>query len=163
MGFLNRNQSIAERRREPVINDAGLAALTLLVAESDPKQKKSLDPAYHAHMLAHVRRERMSLTRKYQDFRFFNQENEKVGLTWGTRGCPYGMSFQSGTCFIYAYGGVEANYTGSLYGESIDREQYPSLKMARIRRCVFQRIWEAKEELEIIGEVRYDCSSSFKA
>ena len=27
---------------EPVINDTGLAALTLLVAESDPKQKETL-------------------------------------------------------------------------------------------------------------------------
>ena len=29
-------------RREAVINDTGLAALTLLVAESDPKQKETL-------------------------------------------------------------------------------------------------------------------------
>ena len=40
--FLNRNQRLFNHLGEPVINDTGLAALTLLVAESDPKQKDVL-------------------------------------------------------------------------------------------------------------------------
>ncbi len=40
--FLHRNDSLHNRHGEPIINDTGLAALTLLVAESDPKQKESL-------------------------------------------------------------------------------------------------------------------------
>ena len=40
--FLHRNNSLHNRHGEPIINDTGLAALTLLVAESDPKQKESL-------------------------------------------------------------------------------------------------------------------------
>ncbi|MCF6300843.1 MAG: virulence RhuM family protein [Proteobacteria bacterium] len=40
--FLNRNGRLLNAQREPVINDTGLAALTLLVAESDPKQKETL-------------------------------------------------------------------------------------------------------------------------
>ena len=36
--FLNRNGRLF-RNNEPVINDVGLAALALLVAESDPKDK----------------------------------------------------------------------------------------------------------------------------
>jgi prophage maintenance system killer protein len=39
--FLNRNGRLF-RNREPVINDVGLAALALLVAESDPKDKEVL-------------------------------------------------------------------------------------------------------------------------
>ena len=31
-----------DRREEAVINDSGLAALTLLVAESDPRQKETM-------------------------------------------------------------------------------------------------------------------------
>ena len=38
--FLHRNSRLLNSRDEPVINDTGLAALTLLVAESDPKQKE---------------------------------------------------------------------------------------------------------------------------
>lgn len=40
--FLHRNGRLLDVRGEPVINDTGLAALTLLVAESDPKQKETL-------------------------------------------------------------------------------------------------------------------------
>ena len=40
--FLNRNGRLLNAQDEPVINDTGLAALTLLVAESDPKQKETL-------------------------------------------------------------------------------------------------------------------------
>ena len=37
--FLYRNGLLFNDRAEPVVNDTGLAALTLLVAESDPKEK----------------------------------------------------------------------------------------------------------------------------
>jgi len=40
--FLHRNQRLFNREGHPVINDTGLAALTLLVAESDPKHKEVL-------------------------------------------------------------------------------------------------------------------------
>lgn len=40
--FLCRNNQLFNRNAEPVINDTGLAALTLLVAESDPQQKETL-------------------------------------------------------------------------------------------------------------------------
>ncbi|OQK15813.1 hypothetical protein AU255_16615 [Methyloprofundus sedimenti] len=40
--FLHRNQHLFNQHGEPIINDTGLAALTLLVAESDPKQKETL-------------------------------------------------------------------------------------------------------------------------
>ena len=40
--FLHRNGSLLNDVGEAVINDTGLAALTLLVAESDPKQKETL-------------------------------------------------------------------------------------------------------------------------
>ncbi len=40
--FLHRNGRLLNTRGEPVINDTGLAALTLLVAESDPRQKETL-------------------------------------------------------------------------------------------------------------------------
>ena len=40
--FLHRNARLLNHKGEPVINDTGLAALTLLVAESDPKQKDTL-------------------------------------------------------------------------------------------------------------------------
>ncbi len=40
--FLSRNGRLLNAQDEPVINDTGLAALTLLVAESDPKQKETL-------------------------------------------------------------------------------------------------------------------------
>ncbi len=40
--FLYRNGRLLNGRGEPIINDTGLAALTLLVAESDPKQKDIL-------------------------------------------------------------------------------------------------------------------------
>ncbi|ALP54798.1 cytochrome C [Candidatus Tenderia electrophaga] len=40
--FLHRNGRLFNDRGEAVINDTGLAALTLLVAESDPKQKEIL-------------------------------------------------------------------------------------------------------------------------
>lgn len=40
--FLHRNHRLLDSDQQPVINDTGLAALTLLVAESDPKQKEIL-------------------------------------------------------------------------------------------------------------------------
>lgn len=40
--FLYRNGRLLDAQGEPVINDTGLAALTLLVAESEPKQKDTL-------------------------------------------------------------------------------------------------------------------------
>ena len=40
--FLHRNGRLIRENGVPVINDTGLAALTLLVAESDPKQKETL-------------------------------------------------------------------------------------------------------------------------
>jgi len=40
--FLHRNGRLLNAEGEPVINDTGLAALTLLVAASDPKQKETL-------------------------------------------------------------------------------------------------------------------------
>ncbi len=40
--FLHRNDCLLSENGIPVINDTGLAALTLLVAESDPKQKDTL-------------------------------------------------------------------------------------------------------------------------
>ncbi len=40
--FLHRNGRLIRQNGLPVINDTGLAALTLLVAESDPKQKETL-------------------------------------------------------------------------------------------------------------------------
>lgn len=40
--FLNRNARLLNRQGEPVINDIGLAALTLLVAESDPANKETM-------------------------------------------------------------------------------------------------------------------------
>lgn len=49
--FLHRNQRLLNKRGEPVINDTGLAALTLLVAESDAKQKETLIRLI-MHMLA---------------------------------------------------------------------------------------------------------------
>lgn len=40
--FLHRNSRLLDDEEVPLINDTGLAALTLLVAESDPKQKEVL-------------------------------------------------------------------------------------------------------------------------
>jgi len=40
--FLHRNRRLLSASGEPVINDVGLAALTLLVAESDPANKDTL-------------------------------------------------------------------------------------------------------------------------
>lgn len=40
--FLHRNNRLFNSQGQPIINDTGLAALTLLVAESDPKQKDTL-------------------------------------------------------------------------------------------------------------------------
>ena len=40
--FLHRNRRLFNSQGDPVINDTGLAALALLVAESDPKQKETL-------------------------------------------------------------------------------------------------------------------------
>ncbi len=40
--FLHRNNRLLNINNQPVINETGLAALTLLVAESDPKQKDTL-------------------------------------------------------------------------------------------------------------------------
>ncbi len=47
--FLHRNKVLFNAADEPVINDTGLAALTLLVAESDPKQKETL-----IHLIMHM-------------------------------------------------------------------------------------------------------------
>lgn len=38
--FLNRNHRLLNAQGHPVINDTGLAALALLVAESKPEQKE---------------------------------------------------------------------------------------------------------------------------
>ena len=40
--FLNRNGRLLDDAGQPVINDIGLAALALLVAESDPVQKETM-------------------------------------------------------------------------------------------------------------------------
>jgi len=40
--FLHRNNRLLNEQQQPVINDTGLAALTLLIAESDPAQKDVL-------------------------------------------------------------------------------------------------------------------------
>ena len=40
--FLNRNGRLLSKQGDPVINDIGLAALTLLVAESDPANKETM-------------------------------------------------------------------------------------------------------------------------
>lgn len=40
--FLHRNHRLVDASGAPVINDVGLAALTLLVAESNPKDKNVL-------------------------------------------------------------------------------------------------------------------------
>ena len=40
--FLNRNGRLLDKTGQPVINDIGLAALALLVAESDPAQKETM-------------------------------------------------------------------------------------------------------------------------
>jgi len=40
--FLNRNARLLDTVGQPVINDIGLAALALLVAESDPARKDTL-------------------------------------------------------------------------------------------------------------------------
>lgn len=50
--FLHRNGRLLDPNGHPVINDTGLAALTLLVAESDPKQKETLIRLI-MHMLKH--------------------------------------------------------------------------------------------------------------
>jgi prophage maintenance system killer protein len=49
--FLHRNNRLLDAEANPVINDTGLAALTLLIAESDPKQKETLIRLV-MHMLA---------------------------------------------------------------------------------------------------------------
>lgn len=40
--FLHRNGRLLTPQGEPVVNDVGLAALTLLVAESDPANKETM-------------------------------------------------------------------------------------------------------------------------
>jgi prophage maintenance system killer protein len=40
--FLHRNGRLLDAQGHPIVNDTGLAALTLLVAESDPKQKETM-------------------------------------------------------------------------------------------------------------------------
>jgi len=40
--FLHRNNKLLDEQDQPIINDTGLAALTLLVAESAPKQKETM-------------------------------------------------------------------------------------------------------------------------
>ena len=50
--FLNRNHRLLNEQGEPVINDIGLAALTLLVAQSDPANKETMIRLI-MNMLAH--------------------------------------------------------------------------------------------------------------
>ncbi len=50
--FLNRNARLINPEGDPVINDMGLAALTLLIAESDPKNKETMIRLI-MNMLAH--------------------------------------------------------------------------------------------------------------
>ena len=50
--FLNRNHRLLNEQGEPVINDIGLAALTLLVAQSDPANKATMIRLI-MNMLAH--------------------------------------------------------------------------------------------------------------
>ena len=40
--FLHRNNRLLDAQDQPIINDTGLAALTLLVAESVPEQKETM-------------------------------------------------------------------------------------------------------------------------
>ena len=40
--FLYRNDRLLDARGEVVVNDVGLAALTLLIAESDPANKETM-------------------------------------------------------------------------------------------------------------------------
>ena len=40
--FLNKNKRLVSKNGQPIINDIGLAALTLLVAESNPKNKETM-------------------------------------------------------------------------------------------------------------------------
>lgn len=47
--FLHRNGRLLNNVGDPVVNDTGLAALTLLVAESDPKQKGNFNPPDYAY------------------------------------------------------------------------------------------------------------------
>jgi prophage maintenance system killer protein len=49
--FLNHNHRLLDRNGHPVINETGLAALALLIAESDPKQKDTMIQLV-MHMLA---------------------------------------------------------------------------------------------------------------
>lgn len=42
VNFLNRNGRLLDMTGQPVINDIGLAALALLVAESDPAHKDTM-------------------------------------------------------------------------------------------------------------------------
>lgn len=49
--FLNHNHRLLDRNGHPVINEIGLAALALLIAESDPKQKDTMIQLV-MHMLA---------------------------------------------------------------------------------------------------------------
>ena len=42
MDFLNRNGRLLDHLGNPVINDIGLAALALLVAESNPAHKETM-------------------------------------------------------------------------------------------------------------------------
>ena len=42
MDFLYRNDRLINAEGESIINDVGLAALTLLVAESDPSAKETM-------------------------------------------------------------------------------------------------------------------------
>ncbi len=49
--FLHRNGRLLDAAGHAIINDTGLAALTLLIAESDPKQKEILIRLV-MHMLA---------------------------------------------------------------------------------------------------------------
>jgi hypothetical protein len=53
--FLHRNGALL-RERQPVINDIGLAALALLVAESAPSQKKTIVRLIESMLAGHTMR-----------------------------------------------------------------------------------------------------------
>ena len=50
--FLNRNGRLLDDAGQPVINDIGLAALALLVAESNPANKETMIRLISEHALA---------------------------------------------------------------------------------------------------------------
>ena len=47
--FLYKNDRLFNAKGEPIINDTGLTALALLIAESAPEQKETLIKTYYAY------------------------------------------------------------------------------------------------------------------